>query len=94
MKKKIIYILIIFLFEECSTVPITGRKRVNFVSDAQVLPASFAQYTKFLKENKVSSNRVMSNRIKNVGENILDKFSLSIVFVSDSIVTSYKNDNT
>ena len=77
MKKKIIYILIIFLFVECSTVPITGRKRVNFVSDAQVLPASFAQYSNFLKENKVSTNRVMSDRIKNVGKNIsaaVDRF--------------------
>jgi len=77
MKKNIVFVLIAFLFVECSTVPITGRKRVNFVSDAQVLPASFAQYTSFLKENKVSSNRVMSNQIKSVGKNIsaaVDRF--------------------
>lgn len=67
----------IFLFVECSTVPITGRKRVNFVSDAQVLPASFTQYSNFLKENKVSNNRAMTNQVKEVGKNIaaaVDRF--------------------
>ncbi len=77
MKKIGILVLTVFLFVECSTVPITGRKRVNFVSDAQVLPASFAQYSNFLKENKVSTNRKMSNQIKEVGKNIsaaVDRF--------------------
>ena len=61
MKKIIVLVVAVFLFSECSTVPITGRKRVNFVSDAQVLPASFAQYKGFLEENKLSTNREMSN---------------------------------
>ena len=77
MKKIVVLVLTVFLFVECSTVPITGRKRVNFVSDAQVLPASFAQYSTFLTENKVSTNRVMSNQIKSVGKNIsaaVDRF--------------------
>lgn len=77
MKKFIALCMTVFLFVECSTVPITGRKRVNFVSDAQVLPASFAQYSNFLKENKVSNNRAMTNQVKEVGKNIaaaVDRF--------------------
>jgi predicted Zn-dependent protease len=77
MKKFIALCMTIFLFVECSTVPLTGRKRVNFVSDAQVLPASFAQYSNFLKENKVSNNRAMTNQVKEVGKNIaaaVDRF--------------------
>ncbi|PQJ80875.1 M48 family metallopeptidase [Polaribacter porphyrae] len=77
MKKIIILVTAIFLFSDCSTVPITGRKRVNFVSDAQVLPASFAQYNSFLKENKLSSNRKMTNQIKTIGKNVsaaVDRF--------------------
>ncbi len=65
------------LFIECSTVPITGRKRINFVSDAQVLPASFAQYKGFLKENKLSTDAAMTNEIKTVGRDIsaaVDRF--------------------
>ncbi|WP_299014328.1 M48 family metallopeptidase [uncultured Polaribacter sp.] len=77
MKKFTLLLLTIFLFAECSTVPITGRKRMNFVSDAQVLPASFAQYQGFLAENKLSTNREMTNQIKEVGKNIsaaVDRF--------------------
>ncbi len=77
MKRIITLVLTVFLFVECSTVPITGRKRVNFVSDSQVLPASFAQYNNFLEENKLSTNREMTNQVKNVGKNIsaaVDRF--------------------
>jgi predicted Zn-dependent protease len=77
MKKIVILVLTLFLFMECSTVPITGRKRVNLVSDAQVLPTSFAQYKGFLEENKLSTNREMTNQIKEVGKNIsaaVDRF--------------------
>ena len=78
MKKNVILVLVlVLLFSACSTVPITGRKRVNFVSDAQVLPTSFAQYKGFLEENKLSTNREMTNQIKNIGKNIsaaVDRF--------------------
>ncbi|MBE7630274.1 M48 family metallopeptidase [Tenacibaculum piscium] len=76
--KKIIALGMVALFlVQCSTVPITGRKRLNFVSDAQVLPASFAQYKGFLQENKLSTNATKSNQIKRVGKNIssaVDRF--------------------
>ncbi|MCG1036703.1 M48 family metallopeptidase [Polaribacter sargassicola] len=77
MKKIIVLILTVLVFVECSTVPITGRKRVNLVSDAQVLPTSFAQYSTFLEENKLSTNKEMTNQIKSVGKNIseaVDRF--------------------
>ena len=77
MKKVLILVIIMVLFEACSTVPITGRKRVNLVSDSQVLPTSFAQYKGFLAENKLSTNREMTNQIKEVGKNIsqaVDRF--------------------
>lgn len=69
--KRIIAILIVGLFMySCSTVPITGRKRINFVSDAQVLPTSFAQYSGFLRDNKLSSDVKKTNEIKEVGSRI------------------------
>ncbi|WP_456423177.1 M48 family metallopeptidase [Lutibacter sp.] len=76
--RKIIVLVVVFLFVvSCSTVPITGRKRINIVSDAQILPASFAQYEGFLKENKISTNVKKTNELQNVGMNIskaVDKF--------------------
>lgn len=77
MKKLLILFAAFFLFTECSTVPITGRKRLNFVSDSEVLPASFAQYNQFLQENKVSDNRAATLQLKNVGNKIaaaVDRF--------------------
>lgn len=72
-----IFILFFFLVYSCSTVPITNRKRVNVVSDEQILPASFAQYEGFLNENKKSTNAKMTGEIKSVGKNIssaVDRF--------------------
>lgn len=79
MKKLIALAFLTILFVECSTVPITGRKRINFVSDAQILPASFQQYAGFLNENKakISRDAAMTNEIKTVGRNIsaaVDRF--------------------
>ncbi|QOD61168.1 M48 family metallopeptidase [Polaribacter haliotis] len=87
MKKIAILLLTVFLFTECSKVPITGRNRINFVSDSQVLPASFAQYKGFLAENKVSNNREMTNQVKNVGKNIsaaVDRFMRANNMVSEA----------
>jgi len=76
--RKIIALTVTFIFiVSCSTVPITGRKRINIVSDAQILPASFAQYEGFLKENKISTNVKKTNELQHVGMNIskaVDKF--------------------
>ena len=77
MKKIILGLLVAVLFESCSTVPITGRKRVNFVSDAQVLPTSFAQYKTFLSENKKSKDLKKTQEIRTIGAKIskaVDKF--------------------
>jgi predicted Zn-dependent protease len=76
--KKIVSLFVVFLIlAACSTVPITNRKRVNVVSDEQILPASFAQYEGFLKENKLSDDRAKTNELRTVGTRIsraVDKF--------------------
>jgi len=70
-------ILIALTVISCSTVPITGRQRVNLVSDSQILPASFAQYEGFLKEKKLSTNVKKTKEVKEVGAKIsqaVDRF--------------------
>ena len=91
MKKIILILFAVLLFSECTKVPITGRSRVNLVSDSQVLPASFAQYQGFLKENKLSNNRKMTNQIKDIGKNIsaaVDRFMRANNMVAEA--NSYK----
>ena len=77
MRKIMILIFVSAFLVQCSTVPITGRKRLDLVSDAQALPASFAQYKGFLEKNKTSKDVKKTNQIKNVGKKIsiaVDKF--------------------
>ena len=91
MKKLIAILFISIFFIECSTVPITGRKRVNIVSDEQVLPASFAQYEGFLEENKLSTNTKLTAEVKSVGKNIasaVDRFMRANGMVEEA--NSYK----
>jgi predicted Zn-dependent protease len=92
LMKKIVFILIsICLLESCSTVPITGRKRVNFVSDARVLPTSFQQYNDFLKENKISKDKEKIAELNTIGKNIslaVDLFMRSNKMIQEA--DSYK----
>ncbi|AUC15139.1 peptidase M48 [Tenacibaculum sp. SZ-18] len=79
MRRIITIIFLLVIFVQCSTVPITGRKRLNFVSDAEVLPMSFQQYNGFLKENtkKIISNTSQGRKLELVGKNIasaVDRF--------------------
>lgn len=77
MKKITILFLVSVFLVQCSTVPITGRKRLDLVSDAQALPASFAQYKGFLEKNETSKDVAKTKEIKDVGKRIsvaVDKF--------------------
>ncbi|MDV7188241.1 M48 family metallopeptidase [Lutibacter sp. TH_r2] len=87
MKNFIALALLTLFLVSCSTVPITGRKRINLVSDAQVLPTSFAQYDAFLKENNISRDVKQSSEIQNVGMKIskaVDKFMRANDMVSEA----------
>jgi len=91
MKQIAILFVFAFFFIACSTVPITGRSRVNFVNDSKVLPASFAQYKGFLAENKLSKDKKLTNQIKDIGKNIseaVDRFMRANNMTSEA--NSYK----
>ncbi|WEK20326.1 MAG: M48 family metallopeptidase [Candidatus Pedobacter colombiensis] len=58
----------------CSTVPLTGRSRLNLVSDDQVLPMAFQAYTTFLTENKgavLSASNAQASRVKMIGNKLI-----------------------
>jgi predicted Zn-dependent protease len=65
-----VLLLAAFLFQACSLVPLTGRRQLSLVSDAEMLSMSFGQYDQFLKENRMSSNTAETNEVKHVGRNI------------------------
>ncbi|MDF7825623.1 M48 family metallopeptidase [Pontiellaceae bacterium B12227] len=61
---------LIFFATGCSTVPITGRKQLNLVSDAQLIPQSAASYEEVIKEGPLSTNPQQTEMIRRVGQRI------------------------
>ncbi len=62
--------IVTLLIQSCSLVPLTGRRQLSLVSDADMLSMSFAQYDQFQKENRMSSNSGDTNEVQRVGRNI------------------------
>jgi len=58
------------LFQFCSLVPLTGRRHLSLVSDADMFATSLVQYDQFLKENKLSRNTAETNLVRRVGNRI------------------------
>ncbi len=54
----------------CSSVPITGRKQLNLVSDADVLSSSLSQYKGYMEKASVSGNKTQSEVVTRVGKAI------------------------
>ena len=63
-------LIAMLLFQYCSLVPLTGRRQLSLVSDADMLSTSFVQYDQFLKENQLSTNTAQTNMVKGVGRRI------------------------
>jgi predicted Zn-dependent protease len=63
-------IITVFIFQTCSSVPLTGRSQLNLIPSSEMLAMSFQQYDQFLKENKLSSNQAEFDMVKRVGGNI------------------------
>jgi predicted Zn-dependent protease len=54
----------------CTTVPITGRSQLNLIPGSSMMSMSLQQYDKFLKENKLSTDKAQVAMVKNVGAGI------------------------
>lgn len=71
MIKKIFSLLIVgLILYSCATVPVTGRRQLSLVPNAEILPLSYDQYQQVLKENKLSDNKEWTMMVKTVGRNI------------------------
>lgn len=71
MKK---YVFMLFaaamLLYGCSSVPITGRKQLTLVSDAEVLSSSLSQYKGYMEKASISGNKTQSEMVTRVGKAI------------------------
>lgn len=65
---------VLLALSSCSTVPLTGRSRLNLVSNDQVLPMAFQAYNEFLTENKgavLSASNADAQRVKRIGNTLI-----------------------
>ena len=60
----------VLLLTACKSVPITGRKQLNLVSNEQVLSSSLSSYKSYMSSAKVSSKKVESDMVVRVGKRI------------------------
>jgi predicted Zn-dependent protease len=60
-------ISIIFFVVSCTTVPLTGRKQLSLVPESEMMALSLTEYGKFLKANKVSTDKAKTEMVKRVG---------------------------
>ncbi len=65
-----IAVITVFVFQTCSTVPLTGRSQLNMIPNNDMLAMSYQQYGQFLKENKISTDKTEVDMVKRVGGNI------------------------
>jgi predicted Zn-dependent protease len=54
----------------CGSVPVTGRKQLNLVSDQEVLTLSLQQYSDFIKSAPISTDKANTALVQKVGRNI------------------------
>ena len=84
LQNRLLSLLIgMLLFQSCSLVPLTGRRQLSLVSDADMISTSFVQYDQFLKENKLSTNTAQANMVKRVGGRIQN--AVTIYFAQNNL---------
>ncbi|MGI4750076.1 MAG: M48 family metallopeptidase [Janthinobacterium lividum] len=67
-----IVLSLVVLFSSCSSVPITGRKQLLVVSDAQVNQSAAQSYSQLLSDpkTKVINNSTDAQRVKRIGNHL------------------------
>ncbi|MDR0384580.1 MAG: M48 family metallopeptidase [Prevotellaceae bacterium] len=71
MKKNFRNLLVISLIVAgCSTVPMTGRKQLNIISNDEILASSFQQYDEYIRTAPVSKDRQKTDLVIKVGKRI------------------------
>lgn len=71
MFKKILFVLVVVLgMYACASVPVTGRKQISLVSNAEIMPMVNQQYADVIKKGPLSTNREQTEMVRRVGGRI------------------------
>lgn len=63
-------IFILFIAIACKTVPLTGRRQLSLIPESDMMSLSLTEYGKFLKANKVSTDKEKTEMVQRVGKRI------------------------
>lgn len=63
-------LLLAVVISSCSSVAMTGRRRLNLVPDEAILNASFAQYSAFMKQAPLSKDKKQTARVREIGNRL------------------------
>jgi len=63
-------VVLVMLTEGCSTVPLTGRKQLSIIPESEMISMGLTSYQEFMKENKLSGDKVNSAVVKQVGTDL------------------------
>ena len=61
---------VVVFFQACSTVPLIGRKQISLLPESNMVEMSLTNYSQFLKDNKLSTNKAQTDMIKRVGARV------------------------
>ena len=81
-------LILTLLIGSCSTVPVTGRRQLNLISDSTVLPMSAQQYEEFLSSQKVVRNTKEADMVQRVGRRI--QSAVERYFVQQNVAQALK----
>jgi predicted Zn-dependent protease len=74
MNKLYIIVLLVFtsaiLYQSCTVVPLTGRKQLNLLPESEMISMGLTNYSDFLKENPLSTDKINATLVKKVGVDI------------------------
>jgi len=88
MKKTISFFVLIAFMYGCGSVPITGRQQLLLVSDEEVLSLSLKEYNEYIKTAPKSTDKVNTEMVLRVGQNIADAVKMYYQSVNQEALLS------
>ncbi|HWA33400.1 MAG TPA: M48 family metallopeptidase [Cyclobacteriaceae bacterium] len=70
MKYTIVVLATLIILYACSTVPLTGRKQLNLVSNAEIIPMASQEYDSVIRKGPLSRDAQQTDMVKRVGVRI------------------------
>ncbi|GHS98677.1 peptidase M48 [Bacteroidia bacterium] len=91
MKKYVLLLVIALGLYACGSVPITGRKQLNLVSDDEVLSLSLQEYDSYIKTAKKSTDKTATALVVKVGQKIADAVAQYFTVTGqEDLIAGYK----